>query len=195
MQRAVAGRQASQQADAREMWRQVATLHDLGGEAVFAQRGGVAVDVEALLDRGGEPEAADAAHGVPGADRRSGRVHLLLCRERPGIELAGRLAPVAVARIDVERRGAGEQEAAVAAAGARRDGPLFQHGRAQPVLGEAHRAGQAADAGPDHAHVEPHGSVEWRAGPVGPVEPVRDSAFRGRRPSVVSAGIACHATT
>ena len=167
LQRAVVIGQAREAADAADGRRQVVALDDLGREAVLAQRLGVAQDVERLLLGGRQAQAADAPHRLARAELLGQRVELLLGGERVGVEAAGRGAPVALARVDVEGRRAREQEPAVAAAGARRDGAALEQQGAQAVARQPPGARQPADAAADDADVDLGVRVERGAGLVG----------------------------
>ena len=173
VQRAVVVGAAGVEEGAPQRRRQLVALDQLGREAVGAQRLDVAAHVLGLLLGGGDAQEAGAPHRVAGAELRGQGEDLLLGLERARVEAARPLGAVALAGVVVEGGQPGDQEAAVAAAGAGRDRAALEHDRLDAVLGEPPRARQAADPRPDHAGLDLHVPRQRRARLVGLVEPER----------------------
>jgi hypothetical protein len=120
--------------------RKLVALEQLTGKAIGAQRRDVAAHVLGLLLRGGHAQQAGPADRVGHPELRRQRVDLLLRLERARVDRSGALGSVALPGVDVERRRPGEQEAAVATAGAAGDRVALEHHRLDPVPRQPARA-------------------------------------------------------
>ncbi len=191
LERAVVLGQAAVQRIARHRRRQLAALDELAREAVLAERLGVARDVVGLLLGCAHAQQAHAAHRLARSQFVRQLVHTLLRLERGRVHAARRLAAVALARVRVEGRHSGQQEAAVAAARAAGDRVALEHQRVDAGLRERQRARQAPHACADHADLRLHAAVERGPRLVGLVEPVGNAARAAQGSSPASTARAC----
>ncbi|PWW25052.1 hypothetical protein JD79_04246 [Geodermatophilus normandii] len=168
-------------------------------EAVLRERRGVRADVVGLRLVDGEPEEPVDAEVVPRADGVGDLEHLPLGGQRRRVDGRGPLAPPQPAGVVVHRRGAGDEEAAVAAARAGGHLGPVEHDHREAGVDEAPGGRQATDAGTDHADVRPRLALQRRSRAVGLVLPQRhrcaghvrpplDGLLAAERPTVARRG-------
>jgi hypothetical protein len=168
--------QAGEQAGGAERGRKLLALDELAGEAVRAQRLHVPAHVLGLLLGDRQPQQAGPPDRVVRTELGGQLVDLPLRRQRARIDDPRPLHAVLLAGVVVEPGHAGDQEAAVAPAGAARHGAALEHDRLDAALGEAAGARETGHPGADHADVGLHRAREGRPRLVGLVEPIRRGA-------------------
>ena len=137
------------------------------------QRLEVLQQVRALLGVDGEPEAPSLLEEVARSELLGDLQHVALRVDGRRVDPPRELVPEAPARVVVERRGAGDHEAAVPPARAGSGGAPLEHGRGHPVLGQVPGRRDAADARADHADVDVEINLERAASVVAVVLPER----------------------
>ncbi len=163
--------EAAHEPRAPQRGRQLVALDELARKPVLSESAGVVADVLGLLLRHREPQQADLPQGVARAQLLGELEDVPLRVERARVHRARGLDPEALARVVVERGRAGDQESAVAPAGAAGHRPGLEQDRLDPVLREPARAGQAADPAAYHAHLDLDVALERASRLVGSVEP------------------------